>query len=69
MAAALEVDVPTTPALPVSSDVNVFAPASVCVPVLTIPLKDASAFGILRFKVEDERLNPTAALVVVMPRS
>jgi len=66
------VAVPTIPAEAVArpetvtAPLNVFAPAKVCVPVETVPLKLASASGMLRFNVLPDRLNPMAAEVVVM---
>lgn len=72
IAATDAVAVPTMPALPVNKPCpvtapeNVFAPAKVCVPVLTVPRKEASASGIFRFIVEDERLYAIAALVFVI---
>jgi len=62
MAATAAPAVPIKPALAVArpeivtAPENVFAPAKVCVPVDTVPRNEASASGIFRFIVEDERL-------------
>lgn len=60
---ALAVERPET----VTAPLNVLAPAKVCVPVLTTPLKEASASGIFRLSVPEDLAKPMAALVVVMP--
>lgn len=68
------VAVAATPALAVArpdtvtAPENVLSPAKVCVVVDTVPRLDASAFGMLRFKVLEERAKPIAAAVVVMPK-
>lgn len=72
-AATVLVAVADIPALAVASPdtvtapENVFAPANVCVPVETVPRKDASASGMFKLSVEEDRANPIAALVVVIP--
>ena len=68
------VAVAATPALAVArpdtvtAPENVLSPAKVCVVVDTVPRLDASALGIFRLSVDDERAKPIAAAVVVMPK-
>ena len=66
MPACDAVAVPTIPALPVNSPVNVFAPATVCVVVDMIPPRAAVAFGIFRFIVALVREYPNAASLCVI---
>lgn len=72
IAATVLVAVAATPALAVArpdtvtAPLKVFAPANVCVPVDTVPRLEASASGIFRFKVLDERAKPIAAADVVI---
>ena len=65
--------VAATPALAVArpdtvtAPLKVLSPAKVCAVVDTVPRFEASAFGMFRFKVLDDRAKPIAAAVVVMP--